>query len=318
MNNTNKISVIIICYNQEDVISRSIESVLYQKDYLHELIIADDCSTDNTWIVVKKYANKYPNKVKPYRNEVNLGMYENLQNSYKYVTGNLILFLAGDDAFGIELFSEIINLVDKKSLDANFDKFTIITDYKIEYPNGKEITYSNNKLESKKNPFSLKIRGLVVARAMCESKSVFLNRKQKFITRKPGSKFPSYLQEGYTDAFPFAFSDQILYLPYIGNIYYADIGHLKKIIHKKNETLSRYENYSHDFIEIFSTKLTQNDVRYLRFVDVKFKYLITRNLKTWFKYLFGVTSLILDPFSSKLLIKELIIFSKLTINPNKF
>lgn len=314
----NKISVIIICYNQEDVVGRAIDSVLVQKEFLHELIISDDCSGDGTWAVITEYADKYPDKVKPYRNEVNLGIYENLQNAYNYVTGNLILFLSGDDEFGIELFSKINDLVTTTSLNPDVDKFTIITDFSIKFPDGKEIVNASNKLISQLNPFSLKVRGLVVARAMCESQSVFLSRKSRYISRQKGNKFPSSLQEEYTDAFPFAFSDKIFHLPYVGNIYYANIGHLKKIDHKKRERLSRYESYAMDFIEIFSSKLQKNDIRYLKFVDAKFNYLINPNPRTWLHYFLGITNLIFDPFSTLILKNEVLSFIKITVYPDKF
>jgi glycosyltransferase involved in cell wall biosynthesis len=88
-----RISVIIICYNQEEIISRAINSVICQKDYLYELIISDDCSTDGTWNVIRGYLNKYPDKIKAYRQEHNLGVYENLHSTYDKVTGDIVFFL---------------------------------------------------------------------------------------------------------------------------------------------------------------------------------------------------------------------------------
>jgi glycosyltransferase involved in cell wall biosynthesis len=53
-----KVSVIMPTYNNEACIRRSIESVINQtmnkQDY--ELIIVDDCSTDNTLNIAKEYA----------------------------------------------------------------------------------------------------------------------------------------------------------------------------------------------------------------------------------------------------------------------
>lgn len=313
-----KISVIIICYNQEDVICRSLDSVIKQREYLHELIIADDCSTDETWSVIQKYVSKYPEYIKPYRNPNNLGMYENLQNAYRFVTGNVVLFLSGDDEFGLELFSKIYNTIYEKSLNPDLDSFAMITDFSTKSPDGKENLFLDNKLITKYNPFSLKIRNIVVARAMCESKSVFNKRKELYIARKSGSRFPSFLQEGYTDAFPFYNANQFFYIPYNGNIYHSGIGHLIKIKHKKKERLSRYENYAEDFISLFSNSLSSHDIKFLNFVDSKFKYLIQPRFDNWVKYLFGIFSIINDPFSSFILKKEVFAFIKLTFSPIKF
>ena len=55
------ISVVMITYNHEAFIGEAIEGILMQLcDYEIELIIADDCSTDNTGIVIKQYIDTHP------------------------------------------------------------------------------------------------------------------------------------------------------------------------------------------------------------------------------------------------------------------
>ena len=59
------VSVNCITYNQEDYIRDTIESVLMQvTDFQYELLIGEDCSTDNTLQIVKEYAEKYPDKIR--------------------------------------------------------------------------------------------------------------------------------------------------------------------------------------------------------------------------------------------------------------
>ena len=54
--NTPLVSVIMITYMHEAFIAEAIEGVLMQTcDYEVELIIADDCSTDKTGILIKQY-----------------------------------------------------------------------------------------------------------------------------------------------------------------------------------------------------------------------------------------------------------------------
>ncbi|WMN75947.1 glycosyltransferase [Vibrio parahaemolyticus] len=55
-------------YNSEFTIPESIDSVIYQKYSDWELIIVDDRSTDNTWQVIQKYADKYEN-IHAYQNK---------------------------------------------------------------------------------------------------------------------------------------------------------------------------------------------------------------------------------------------------------
>ena len=61
-NNEKIVSVCMITYNHEKFINEAIEGVLMQKtNFPIELIISEDCSTDNTRKIVLEYADKYPN-----------------------------------------------------------------------------------------------------------------------------------------------------------------------------------------------------------------------------------------------------------------
>jgi len=55
------LSIVIPCFNEEKSIAKNIEAFL-ASDYkgLKKLIIVDDCSTDNSYEIIKKYAKKYP------------------------------------------------------------------------------------------------------------------------------------------------------------------------------------------------------------------------------------------------------------------
>ncbi len=66
INYTNTLlTVIILAYNHEKYIRKSIESVLRQKTkFKYQILIGEDNSTDNTLSIVKEYESKYPDKVK--------------------------------------------------------------------------------------------------------------------------------------------------------------------------------------------------------------------------------------------------------------
>lgn len=67
-----KVSVVLTSYNHADFIGESIESILNQTYKDFELYIVDDCSPDNSWEVIKKYAKK-DKRIIPLRHEKNLG-----------------------------------------------------------------------------------------------------------------------------------------------------------------------------------------------------------------------------------------------------
>ena len=66
------VSIIMPAYNSEKYIGETIESVLAQTYQNWELLIVDDCSTDNTPNIVRSYLAK-DSRVKYYRLSQNLG-----------------------------------------------------------------------------------------------------------------------------------------------------------------------------------------------------------------------------------------------------
>ena len=95
----NTVSFVIVTYNQEDYVKDAIQSVFSQTFSPIEIIIADDCSTDNTFKIIKSEVETYKgsNQVRVIRNEVNLGLSGNLQNAIRNSTGELLILMAGDD-----------------------------------------------------------------------------------------------------------------------------------------------------------------------------------------------------------------------------
>ena len=55
------VSIIVPCYNVSKYLSKCIDSLLNQTYKNCEIIIVDDCSTDNTWKLINKYAKNNSN-----------------------------------------------------------------------------------------------------------------------------------------------------------------------------------------------------------------------------------------------------------------
>jgi len=94
------ISVYSICYNQERFVAQAMESVIQQQcTYRVEMVISDDCSTDGTAAVIREYAAKYPDIIKPLYQKKNLGYMANCIVTMMACTGKYIAILEGDDYF---------------------------------------------------------------------------------------------------------------------------------------------------------------------------------------------------------------------------
>lgn len=89
-----KISVIIPSYNHSKFLKKAIDSVLNQSYKDFELIILDDCSTDNSVKIINSYQDK---RIKKYFNEKNSGAVNTLNQLINMATGEYIALLNSDD-----------------------------------------------------------------------------------------------------------------------------------------------------------------------------------------------------------------------------
>ncbi|MFL5772059.1 MAG: glycosyltransferase family 2 protein, partial [Flavisolibacter sp.] len=88
-----KISVVMTAYNAEKFIREAIDSVLSQSRKADEIIVVDDCSTDKTADLVKEYGDQ----VTYYKTPVNSGALSTTFYGVVRTTGDVLLFLDGDD-----------------------------------------------------------------------------------------------------------------------------------------------------------------------------------------------------------------------------
>ena len=93
-----KVSACIITYNQQDYIRECLDGAINQVlDYEYEIVIGDDCSTDDTFQICLEYANKYPEKIKLLSRDKNLGMAKNWISTISECNGKYIALCEGDD-----------------------------------------------------------------------------------------------------------------------------------------------------------------------------------------------------------------------------
>lgn len=93
-----KVSVCMIAYNHEKYIAQAIEGVLMQvTNFDYELVIGEDCSTDNTRAICLDYQRRYPDKIRLLLREKNLGMMQNFVQTLNACTGQYVAMLEGDD-----------------------------------------------------------------------------------------------------------------------------------------------------------------------------------------------------------------------------
>lgn len=90
------VSVLMTAYNREKYVADSIESVLTQRFIDFELIVVDDCSSDRTLDIARKYEAS-DSRVRVFSNEKNLGDYPNRNRAASLARGTLLKYHDSDD-----------------------------------------------------------------------------------------------------------------------------------------------------------------------------------------------------------------------------
>lgn len=94
------ISIIMVTYGHEQYIREAIEGVLMQEgDFDLELIIANDCSPDNTHLIISEILSSHPkaDKIRYIKHDKNIGMMPNFIFALQEANGQYIALCEGDD-----------------------------------------------------------------------------------------------------------------------------------------------------------------------------------------------------------------------------
>lgn len=124
-NGLGKVSVIMPCYNGAAFISCAIDSVLNQTYQDFELIIVDDCSTDNSVEIINKYSKK-DGRVKLFVNAVNSGAAKTRNFAIEKAEGRWIAFLDSDDIWTADKLFNHLNFMVKSAVYFSFTPYDII------------------------------------------------------------------------------------------------------------------------------------------------------------------------------------------------
>lgn len=119
------VSVIIPIYNGELTIKRTVKSVLNQSYSNIEVIIIDDCSTDNSYNIIENIAQN-DKRIKLYHNEINLGVSKTRNIGINFASGEFIAFLDSDDVWKKDKLKRQLCYMNKTQIDICYTGYEII------------------------------------------------------------------------------------------------------------------------------------------------------------------------------------------------
>lgn len=117
------VSVVMPVHNDADYVGESITSVLNQDYPYFELLIVDDCSTDNSKEVIKSFKDQ---RIKLFSNNVSLGAAGARNIALRNAVGKYIAFLDADDFWEKSKLSEQIEFMEKNKIGFSCSRYTVV------------------------------------------------------------------------------------------------------------------------------------------------------------------------------------------------
>ncbi len=124
-----ELSVALITYNSENYIKQTLDSLIKQKcTFKYEIVVGDDCSTDNTFKIIQSYKNNYPELFNIEKNEIQLGIMGNFKKTIDRCIGTYVFNFDGDDYVNSDYaFQKIVDVFKGKPnlgmVDSGYDKY---------------------------------------------------------------------------------------------------------------------------------------------------------------------------------------------------
>ena len=157
------ISIVTTCHNLEDYIENCLVSLINQSYKNLEIIVVNDCSTDNSLNIIKQLADK-DSRIKIINNDTNLGAGKSRKIGIESAQGDYIMLVDGDDWISENFIKTLYNLAIEYDADIvsgaidylykrkNYNELTIFTteEERINFLQKSTIEFINNKLIKKK------------------------------------------------------------------------------------------------------------------------------------------------------------------------
>lgn len=157
----NKVSIVITAYNVVEYLGKALMSAIQQG--VKEVIIVEDCSTDNTKDVISELVMKFSDIVKVIYNRENIGAGLSRRVGIENATGEYVLLLDGDDYLDEGYIQALLDRAEETNADIvssgikiiqedgtwkaeSYGNATTVGNEKISRYWGERIVFMNNKL----------------------------------------------------------------------------------------------------------------------------------------------------------------------------
>ncbi|OUL63004.1 glycosyltransferase family 2 protein [Flavobacterium sp. AJR] len=232
------VSVIVICYNQEKTIGRTLDSIIGQQtNYTFEIVIGEDASpSDKTREVCESYAAKFSNLIRLLPREANKGILKNYLDCVNQAKGKYIATCAGDDWWNN---SEKLQ-VQVDFLENNIEYGVVYTNFSsINIDNGQFVEFVNDPENLSYYPSGNIYKELLLGNRIAACTVVF--KRELFMQNVDLLSYKSmnFCMEDYPMWLEFANHTKFKYLPIPTSTYTISNGSLSN--HEGLQKLEEFE-----------------------------------------------------------------------------
>ncbi len=169
------VDILMATYNGEKYIEQQIDSILNQTYVNFNLIISDDCSSDKTLKIIKKYEQK-DKRIKVYQQQKNLGYRKNFEFLCNKISSKYIMFSDQDDVWLQDKIEKMLDYIKVKNSALVYCDLDIV-DKNLKSINNTMLRQSNMYDKAKKyNDFNLlKFENAVTGCAMITTEEIVKN-----------------------------------------------------------------------------------------------------------------------------------------------
>ncbi len=122
---SNLVSIITPCFNSGNYISQAVQSVISQTHQNWEMLLVDDCSSDETFSIISNFASQ-DNRIKVFKLDKNSGAGVARNFAIQHASGNYIAFLDADDLWKPEKLEKQLDFMKVQNIPFTFSFYETI------------------------------------------------------------------------------------------------------------------------------------------------------------------------------------------------
>ncbi len=168
-----KVDILLATYNGEKYLEEQINSILIQTHEDFQLIISDDCSTDNTVKIIKKIKDK---RIKLFNQKKNLGFNKNFEFLCSKATSKYVMIADQDDVWMKDKVAKMLEKIEDKETSLVYcDMKVVDADLNQIYPSFHEHTKKSKQCQNYNDFELLKIENVISGSSIITKLDVIRN-----------------------------------------------------------------------------------------------------------------------------------------------